>query len=116
MTGGGGSAILVNQRNFSSCQIDDIIVPKNVEVVWVKVFPKSKSEVKVFIFCGIYSKPNSKTKTILNDHIAINFHLLKMKHEGAKFFFLGDFNDHKPDIILRSLINCVKQFIIQLVD
>ena len=24
-----------------------------------------------------------------------------MKHEGAKFFFLGDFNDHKPDIILQ---------------
>ena len=101
LTGGGGSTILVNQRNFSSSKIDDIIVPKNVEVVWVKVFPKQKSEVKVFIICGIYSKPNSRTKTILNDHIATNFHLFKMKHEMAKFFFLGDFNDHKPDLILQ---------------
>ena len=76
LTGGGGSAILVNQRNFSSSQINDIIVPKNVEVVWVKVFPKQKAQVNVFIICGIYSKPSSRTKTILNDHIAINFHQL----------------------------------------
>ena len=67
----------------------------------MKVFPKLKTQVKVFVFCGIYSKPNSKTKTVLNDHIAINFHLLKMKHEAVKFFFLGDFNDHKPDNILQ---------------
>ena len=54
----------------------------------------------MFIFCGIYSKPYSKTKTALNDHIAANFHLLKMKYECARFFFLGDFNDFKPDLIL----------------
>ena len=101
LTGGGGSAILVNQRNFTSSSIDDIIVPRNVEVVWVKIIPKHKTEVKVFIICGIYSKPNSKTKTILNDHIATNFHLLKMRHEQSRFFFLGDFNDHKPDLILQ---------------
>ena len=78
LTGGGGTAICVNQRNFSSSKIEDIVVPQNVEVVWVKVIPKHKSDVKVFIICGIYSKPNSRTKTKLNDHIAENFHLLKM--------------------------------------
>ena len=101
LTGGGGSAICVSQRNFSSSKIEEIVVPKNVEVVWVKVIPKHKTNVKVFIICGIYSKPNSRTKTILNDHIAQNFHLLKMKHENIKFFFLGDFNDFKPDLILQ---------------
>ena len=100
-TGGGGVAVIVNQRNFSSSRIDEIIVPKNVEVVWVKAFPKKQSEVKVFIICGIYSKPNSRTKTILNDHIAVNFHVLKMKYPSSKFFFIGDFNDHKPDQILQ---------------
>ena len=40
MTGGGGSAVLVNQRNFLSAKIKDIQVPHNVEVVWVKVIPK----------------------------------------------------------------------------
>ena len=42
MTGGGGSAILVNQRNFTSSKIEDIVIPQNVEVVWVKVHPKKK--------------------------------------------------------------------------
>ena len=37
----------------------------------------------------------------MNDHIASNYHLLKAKYENVKFFFLGDFNDHKPDIILQ---------------
>ena len=101
LTGGGGSAIFVNQRNFASSKIEEIIIPKNLEVIWVKVIPKQKSDIKVFIFCGIYSKPNSKTKTLLNDHIATNYHLLKMKYENSRFFFLGDFNDHKPDIILQ---------------
>lgn len=103
LTGGGGAAILVNQKNYSSCLIEDIVVPKKLEVIWVKVFPKFKSDVKVYIFCGLYSKPNSRAKTCLNDHIATNYHLLKMKHETSKvkFFFLGDFNDHKPDLILQ---------------
>ena len=101
VTGGGGTAIVVNQRNFISSTIDEIDVPQNVEIVWVKAIPKHNSVVKVFIFCGIYSKPSSKTKTILNDHIAQTYHLLKMKHDNVKFFFLGDFNDHKPDTILK---------------
>ena len=100
-TGGGGCAILINQRNFLSSRITDIDVPQNVEVTWVKVIPKHKMDIKVFIVCGVYSKPNSKTKTILNDHLAINYHLLKMKYESVRFVFLGDFNDHKPDIILQ---------------
>ena len=100
ITGGGGSAVLVNQRNFTSSTIEDIVVPQNIEIIWVKVIPKHKSDIKMFIFCGIYSKPYSKTKTALNDHIAANFHLLKMRYEGARFFFLGDFNDFKPDMIL----------------
>ena len=36
----------------------------------------------------------------MNDHIAENYHALKTKNQGAKFFILGDFNDHKPDTIL----------------
>ena len=99
-TCGGGTAVMVNQRNFMSSKLD-ISAPPNVEIIWVKVVPKIKLTVKLFIICGIYSKPNSKTKSALNDHIALNYHLLKAKYESIKFFFLGDFNDHKPDIILQ---------------
>ena len=101
MTGGGGSVILINQRYFLSSEIKEISVPKNLEVVWVKAMPKNKMQVKIFILCGIYSKPSSKTKTILNDHIATSYHLLKTKYQDARFIFLGDFNDHKPDLILQ---------------
>ena len=100
-TGGGGSAILVNQRNFLSSKMNEVDVPSNLEVVWVKVFPKHKTDIKVFIVCGLYSKPSSRTKTLLNDHIASNYHLLKAKYDSVRFLFLGDFNDHKPDLILQ---------------
>ena len=52
--------------------------------------------------CGLYSKPNSKTKTLTNDHIAESFHYLKTKYSNIKFYFLGDFNDFKPDVILQQ--------------
>ena len=32
--------------------------------------------------------------------LPINYHLLKMKYEDVRFIFLGDFNDHKPDLTL----------------
>ena len=65
--GGGGSAVLVNMRHFNADVIEGISVPKNLELVWVKIVPKFKCSFKVFIVCGIYSKPNSKTKTIMNN-------------------------------------------------
>ena len=100
ITGGGGSAILVNSRNWLSQPLQDILVPQGLELVWVKVAPRFKSILKILIICGIYSKPNSRKKTILSDHISMNYHLLKMKFPEAKFLFLGDFNCYKPDHIL----------------
>ena len=43
-------------------------------------------------------------KTILNDHIATNFHQLKMKHTGTKFFSHDNFNDHKPNNLSTILL------------
>ena len=100
LTGGGGSAILINSRNWLSEHLADIIVPQGLEVVWVKVAPRTNSILKILIVCGIYSKPNSRKKTILSDHISMNYYLLKMKYPDAKFVFLGDFNCYKPDHIL----------------
>ena len=100
MTGGGGSAILVNCRKWIGQQLTDIIVPQGLEVVWVKVSPKYHSTLKILIVCGIYSKPNSRKKSILSDHLATNYHSLKTKYPEARFLFLGDFNCYKPDDIL----------------
>ena len=65
LTGGGGCAILVNTRNWLSHQLSDIIVPQGLEVIWVKVAPKHKCDLDLLIVCGIYSKPNSRKKTVL---------------------------------------------------
>ena len=100
--GGGGSAVIVNMRHFNADIIEDIKVPQNVEIVWVKVTPKFKCKIKVFIVCGLYSKPNSKTKTLTNDHIAQNYHLLKTRYKSINFFITGDFNDFKPNVILQQ--------------
>ena len=66
----------------------------------MKVSPKFHSTLKILIVCGIYSKPNSRKKSILSDHIATNYHSLKTKYSEARFLFLGDFNCYKPDDIL----------------
>ena len=100
LTGGGGCAILVNKRNWLSDHLEDIIVPQGLEVVWVKVAPKNKCDLKLLIVCSIYSKPNSRKKSILSDHVSMNYHLLKMRFPEAKFLFLGDFNCYSPDVIL----------------
>ena len=76
LTGGGGTAILVNTRNWLSEPLLNIIVPQGLEVVWVKVAPRNPSIIKVLIVCGIYSKPNSRKKSLLSDHLAMNFYLL----------------------------------------
>ena len=66
LTGGGGSAILVNSRNWLSHHLDDISLPQGLEVVWVEISPKHYCQLKMLIICGIYSKPNSHKKTALS--------------------------------------------------
>ena len=100
LTGGVGCAVIVNTRNWLSHKLEDIIVPQGLEVVWVKVAPKHNCDLKLLIVCGIYSKPNSRKKTVLSDHLSMNYYLLKMRFPLAKFIFLGDFNCYKPDPIL----------------
>ena len=43
LSGGGGTAILVNARNWLSEPLLNIIVPQGLEVVWVKVAPRNPS-------------------------------------------------------------------------
>ena len=88
----------MNQRNFTSSNIEDIIVSQNFEIIWVKVIPKHKSDIKMFIFWAFSANPTRRQK-----QLSAIFHLLKMRYEGARFFFLGDFNDFKPDMILHLL-------------
>ena len=89
----GGSAISLICGDFYVTKLD-ILVPKNLEVVWGLVRPKKQTkDFKGIIVCSFYSVPHSKRKTQLVEHIAINYSELKTVHKN--FFFLtgGDKND-----------------------
>ena len=45
---------------------------KRKKVLWVKVTPKTNSNLKILVVCGIYSKPTSRKKSVLSDHISMN--------------------------------------------
>ena len=106
VTSGGGQAIVINTAIFNANRINEIIVPKQLEttnnIVWVKVIPKIKCSVSVIIVCGIYFKPKSKAKSLLNDHLVSNYHFLKSKYKNIRFIFCGDFNDFNSDILVNQ--------------
>ena len=104
-TQGGGHAILVNIAHMDANKIKEIVVPEPLSgrlssVVWIKAVPKVKCNISILIIVGIYFKPNHKIKSMLNDHLAMNFHYLKSKYNSVNFLFLGDFNEFSPNLLL----------------
>ena len=104
-TQGGGHAVLVNMAHMDATKIKEIDVPEPLcgrlsSVVWVKAIPKVKCAINILIIVGIYFQPNHKVKSMLNDHLAMNFHYLKSKYKSVNFLFLGDFNEFSPNLML----------------
>ena len=91
-------------------------IPYGVEIVWAILTPKNvspTSTVKKIAVAAIYSKPNSKKKTALLDHIAETYHMLNSKYQsGLHFILAGDTNDLKLGPILslsptlRQVVGC----------
>ena len=102
---GGRSAIFASEENFSVKNLNDVVqVPLNVEAVWALLTPHNVttlSPIKKIVVGAIYSKPRSRKKTVLLDHISQTYHLLSAKYgEGTQFLISGDTNDLKLDQIL----------------
>ena len=102
---GGRSAILASEENFIVKNLSDTIcVPAGVEMVWAMLTPKnvtSQSTIKKIVVGAIYSKPRSKKKTALIDHISETYHLMCSKFgSSVHFILLGDTNDLKLDQIV----------------
>ena len=90
---GGGAAISLLPGDFSLSKLD-VVIPKNLEVVWGLVRPnKPTKDFKGIIVCSFYSVPYSKRKTQLVQHIAINYTELKTKYKDYFFLTGGDKND-----------------------
>ena len=73
----GGAAIVVNNKKFS-CEKLDVLVPKNLEVVWGLLKPRSLSPslYKRIIACSFYSPPSKGKHSKLADHIITTLHML----------------------------------------
>ena len=81
-----------------------VSIPYGVEITWAMLTPKQiypTSVVKKIAVAAIYSKPNSRKKTTLLDHIAQTYHMLSAKYlAGLHFILAGDRNDLKLETIL----------------
>ena len=103
---GGRPAIIANEKRYFVQNITNNLVniPYGVEIVWAILTPKNataSSIVKKIAIASIYSKPSSKKKTLLLDHISETYHLLCSKFQsGLHFIMAGDTNDLKLDPIL----------------
>ena len=103
---GGRPAIFVNHKKYEVQNITNTLIqiPWGVEAVWCILTPKNitnDSKIQKIACCSVYSKPNSKKKSLLLDHISDAYNILKKKYNrGLEFIIAGDTNDLKLDSIL----------------
>ena len=90
---GGGAAITLLCSDFTLSKLD-VVIPKNLEVVWGLVRPNVPTpEFKGIIVCSFYSVPNSRRKGQLIEHITINYTQLKAGNRDCFFLVGGDKNE-----------------------
>ena len=82
---GGRPAIIVNHKKYNIQNLTQrlISIPWGVEAVWCLMSPKevtNDSLVKKIAVASIYSKPDSRKKTVLLDHINETYNLLCSKY------------------------------------
>ena len=106
-TGAGGRpAIFVDHTKYDVQNVTNTLVqiPWGVEAVWCLLTPKNvshDSQIQKIACCAVYSKPSSKKKTLLLDHISDTYNLLGAKYgRGLHYIIAGDTNDLKLDNIL----------------
>ena len=113
----GRPALVINNKKYHVEDLTnkEVEVPWGVEIVWASITPKNsqqkKSQIQKIICASIYSKPNSRSKSKLLDHISDVYNVMSTKHqEGVHFILAGDTNDLKLDSIL-SLSPMMKQIV-----
>ncbi|XP_071485120.1 uncharacterized protein [Diadema antillarum] len=90
----GGGVALYAKQSLNSQPVSDIIVPDELEVVWLKVCPERlPRSVSIIVVAAIYHPPNAPTADSLIDHLLESMDLISSKHPNAGFILLGDFNE-----------------------
>ena len=113
---GGRPAIIANKKKFDVQNVTNnlIQIPWGVEAVWSILTPKNvthDSKIRKIACCALYSKPDSRKKSLLLDHISDAFNILSTKYgRGLHFIIAGDTNDLNLDPIL-SLSSNMQQIV-----
>ena len=103
---GGRPAIIANCKKYDVQNVTNSVlqIPWGVEAVWCILTPKNvtnKSKIKKIACCSLYSKPDSRKKTLLLDHISDSFNILSTKYgPGLEYVIAGDTNDLNLEPIL----------------
>ena len=103
---GGRPAIIVNKTKYLVENLTNTVVaiPWGVEIIWAVLTPKNvsnDSSIQKIVVASIYSKPASRKKTVLLDHIAEVYCMLSAKYKkGLHWILCGDTNDLRLDPIL----------------
>ena len=103
---GGRPALIINKKKYEVLSVTNTLIqiPWGVEAVWGIITPKNvaqDSKIKKIACCSLYSKPDSRKKSLLLDHISDAFNILSAKYgSGLHFVIAGDTNDLKLDSIL----------------
>ena len=98
---GGRPALIVNKQKYDVQNITNSIInlPWGVEITWALLTPKHVSNASIIqhiVLGAIYSKPNSKFKTEMLDHIQSTYNFLNTKYgKGLYWMLAGDTNDLK---------------------
>ena len=103
---GGRPALIINSEKYIIKNLTQslIEIPWGVEATWALITPKkltNNSMIKHIAVCSFYSKPRSRSKSLLLDHISQAFNIISAKYtEGLHFILAGDSNCLKLDNIL----------------
>ena len=96
---GGRPAIFANHVKYHVQNITNTLIqiPWGVEAVWCLLTPKNitnDSKIQKIAVCALYSKPDSRKKSLLLDHISDAYNILSTKYgRGLHYCIGGDTND-----------------------
>ena len=103
---GGRPALIANSEKYHITNLTNTLIqiPWGVEAVWCLLTPKNTtndSKIQKIACCSVYSRPNSRKKSLLLDHISEAYNILSKKfNRGLHFIIAGDTNDLKLEPIL----------------
>ena len=99
---GGGVAVYVREQIPASL-VDNIIVPDQLECIWVKIRPtRLPRGISSIVLCAVYITTNSPHQEHLLEHILQNIDNLRTDNPEIGIVVLGDFNRMNVNSLVRG--------------